>query len=107
MNISKTSGEHFEIRLIVWRARAIPNMDELTQASDLFFTATLRTKDDCGRAELTMLETDTHWRARGDHMRCPWHFNALAALPSVCLHIRNTVPFPGLSFQAQEISTIG
>ncbi|KAK3247654.1 hypothetical protein CYMTET_42855 [Cymbomonas tetramitiformis] len=66
LDIAEPSREPFVVRVVVWKAKAIPPQDAMTQMSDLFFRAILTKVDslDGGTPFRQEEETDTHWRIK-------------------------------------------
>ena len=63
-DIAKPPPEKFELRICVFSARGMPNMDVMTECNDLYFSVHLSTKNAQNRIVEHVEETDIHWVAR-------------------------------------------
>ena len=68
----------YELRVIVWECRYCPNMDDLTDASDLYITGELETSVE---EEQNLQQTDLHFRSRNGKGSFNWRMKFPIELP--------------------------
>eukprot|EP01051_Picozoa_sp_SAG22_P001984 SAG22_NODE_84_length_21617_cov_48.600102_7_plen_216_part_00 len=61
IDITMPPGEPFEMRVIIWKTKEIPAMDEWAGTSDLYVTGELEWSDANRKRQSIKVQTDTHW----------------------------------------------
>lgn len=74
VDISPPKKEMFELRVIVWHAAKMLASDYIGDMNDLFFVGHLLYRDDHGRIQDVVQETDTHLRAKNGNGNFNYRF---------------------------------
>jgi C2 domain len=88
VDIKPPPPEPYELRVIVWGVRKVPNKDELTDQSDLYVTCQPSVQD------LKKQQTDLHFRAKNGKGNFNWRMKFPILLP-----VKRGTPWPRLRFQ--------
>jgi len=78
INIRPPPPETYELRVIVWGVRDVPNMDEITNQNDLYVTCQLLSPG----TRHKKMKTDTHFRAKNGLGNFNWRFVFPVELPA-------------------------
>eukprot|EP01050_Picozoa_sp_SAG11_P000842 SAG11_NODE_31_length_23119_cov_102.800608_9_plen_646_part_00 len=80
-DITAPPGVPFEMRVIIWKTRDIPAMDEWTNSSDLYVTGELEWSDSNRKRQSLKYQTDTHWFCDDGAAVFNWRFIFKVPLP--------------------------
>ncbi|CAK4072437.1 unnamed protein product [Aphanomyces euteiches] len=77
----------FELRVVIWKTKEVPNFDELTEMNDLFVRCQLEGSDS--------QDTDIHWRAKKGKASFNWRMK----FPVTLGHKQHNSKFPYFKMQ--------